>query len=352
MLANDRQMTETGRDNMKSLAGARPIRHKAGASLRLMALAAALTGSALPAQADEPLQAVATIGMIGQVAERLGGECVAVTSLMGPGVDPHLYRASARDVATFQGGEVILYSGYSLEGQLGDVLAHLAEVKPTVAVSESGIDADQLIHVQSAAYSIDPHLWMDVSLWSQTLPAIVTTLSEARPECAAHIADNADSYAAEMAALHEWIKGSIATIPESQRILVTAHDAFNYYGRAYGIEVAGIQGVSTETETGVADIRAMTDVVVERGVPAIFIESTINPRTVQAVIDAAERRGQAVSIGGQLYSDAMGEDGTVDGTYLGMLYSNTRHIVEALDGELLPLPEALDDWAARWQVDR
>ncbi|MGO2132146.1 MAG: metal ABC transporter solute-binding protein, Zn/Mn family [Halomonas sp.] len=316
-----------------------------------MWLGGSLMAAAQPAAAEEPLQAVATIGMIGQVADQLGGECVDVTTLMGPGVDPHLYRASARDVTTFQKGDVILYAGYSLEGQLGDVLKHLSATRPTVAVSEDGIEKERLIHVDGGTYSIDPHLWMDVGLWSQTVPVIASTLSEARPDCADGIANNADVYLEQMTALDEWIRGSIATIPESQRILVTAHDAFNYYGRAYGIEVAGIQGVSTETETGVADIRAMTDVVVERGVPAIFIESTINPRTVQAVIDAAERRGQAVSIGGQLYSDAMGEDGTVDGTYLGMLYSNTRHIVEALDGELLPLPEVLNDWVVRWQID-
>lgn len=303
------------------------------------------------AAADEPLPVVSTIGMIGQVADQLGGECVDVTTLMGPGVDPHLYRASARDVATFQNGEVILYAGYSLEGQLGDVLKHLSATRPTVAVSEGGIEEADLIHVDGGTYSIDPHLWMDVGLWSQTVPVIVSTLSEARPDCGDAIADNAEDYLAQMTALDDWIRGSIATIPETQRILVTAHDAFNYYGRAYDIEVAGIQGVSTETETGVADIRAMTDIVVERGVPAVFIESTINPRTVQAVIDAADKRGQQVSIGGQLYSDAMGEDGTADGTYLGMLYTNTRHIVEALDGELLPLPDALEDWATQWQVE-
>ncbi|HSH49954.1 MAG TPA: zinc ABC transporter substrate-binding protein [Halomonas sp.] len=327
------------------------IRRGVKALALLGAAAAGLLAGPLPAQSEEPLRAVATVGMIGQVVEQLGDECVAVTTLMGPGVDPHLYRASARDVATFQKGEVIFYAGYSLEGQLGEVLAHLAETRPTVAVSEAGIDEEQLIYVEGGTYSIDPHLWMDVSLWSRILPAIVTTLSEARPECAADIAANAERYAEQMAALDEWIRGSIATIPESQRILVTAHDAFNYYGRAYGIEVAGIQGVSTETETGVADIRAMADVVVERGVPAVFIESTINPRTVQAVIDSAVRRGQPVRIGGQLYSDAMGEANSVDGTYLGMLYSNTRHIVEALDGEVLPLPEALADWAERWQID-
>ncbi|WP_051234297.1 metal ABC transporter solute-binding protein, Zn/Mn family [Halomonas halocynthiae] len=334
----------------------RKVRGVLGVPFKLAALASMWLGGSLLAAAqsvaaEEPVQVVATVGMIGQIAERLGGECVSVATLMGPGVDPHLYRASARDVATFQGGEVILYSGYSLEGQLGDVLGRLAQTRPTVAVAESGIDEQQLVHVQGGAYSVDPHLWMDVSLWSHTLPVMAATLSEARPECAADIADNTERYAAEMAALHEWIKRSIATIPEPQRVLVTAHDAFNYYGRAYGIEVAGIQGVSTETETGVADIRLMTDVVVERGVPAVFVESTINPRTVQAVIAAAERRGQPVSIGGQLYSDAMGENGTADGTYLGMLYTNTRHIVEALGGELLPLPDRLGDWAARWQVE-
>ncbi|RTR00815.1 metal ABC transporter solute-binding protein, Zn/Mn family [Halomonas nitroreducens] len=301
------------------------------------------------AQAPDPVEAVVTIGMIGDVAARVGGECVEVTAIMGPGVDPHLYQASARDVATFQGAELILYSGYSLEGQLGEVLGRFAEIKPTVAVAPSSIEPADLITVQDV-YGIDPHLWMDVSLWAQTLPTLATAITEARPECEAAIQANAEAYGRQLEALHGWIGESIATIPEAQRILVTAHDAFNYYGRAYGIEVAGIQGISTETETGVADIRAMTEVVVEREVPAVFIESTINPRTVQAVIDAARQRGQAVAIGGQLYSDAMGEAGTADGTYIGMLHANTRHIVEALGGTPAPLPEALAGWAERWDV--
>ncbi|MBB3230988.1 metal ABC transporter solute-binding protein, Zn/Mn family [Halomonas stenophila] len=301
------------------------------------------------AQPPAPVEAVVTTGMIGDVAARVGGDCVTVTAIMGPGVDPHLYQASARDVATFQEAELILYSGYSLEGQLGEVLGRFSEIKPTLAVAPSSIEPADLITVQDV-YGIDPHLWMDVSLWARTLPTIAAALSEARPECEAAIQANAERYGRELEALHGWIGESIATIPEDQRILVTAHDAFNYYGRAYGIEVAGIQGISTETETGVADIRAMTEVVVEREVPAVFIESTINPRTVQAVIDAARRRGQDVEIGGQLYSDAMGEAGTADGTYIGMLYTNTRHIVESLGGTPAPLPEALDDWAARWNI--
>ncbi|MDN3556657.1 metal ABC transporter solute-binding protein, Zn/Mn family [Halomonas maura] len=301
------------------------------------------------AQPPAPLETVVTTGMIGDVARRVGGDCVTVTAIMGPGVDPHLYQASARDVATLQEAEMILYSGYSLEGQLGEVLGRFAEIKPTLAVAPSSIEPTDLISVQDV-YGIDPHLWMDVSLWARTLPTLAKAISEARPACEAAIQANAEAYGRELEALHAWIGDSIATIPEAQRILVTAHDAFNYYGRAYGIEVAGIQGISTETETGVADIRAMTEVVVEREVPAVFIESTINPRTVQAVIDAARRRGQQVEIGGQLYSDAMGEAGTADGTYIGMLYTNTRHIVEALGGTPAPLPEALGEWAERWDV--
>ncbi|ATJ83732.1 metal ABC transporter solute-binding protein, Zn/Mn family [Halomonas beimenensis] len=303
----------------------------------------------LQAQAPQPVEAVVTIGMIGDVAERVGGECVEVTAIMGPGVDPHLYQASARDVATFQDAELILYSGYSLEGQLGEVLGRFAEIKPTLAVAPSSIEPADLITVQDV-YGIDPHLWMDVSLWAKTLPVLASAITEVRPECEAAIQANAEAYGRQLEALHAWIGESIATIPEAQRILVTAHDAFNYYGRAYGIEVAGIQGISTETETGVADIRAMTEVVVEREVPAVFIESTINPRTVQAVIDAARQQGQEVEIGGQLYSDAMGEAGTADGTYIGMLYTNTRHIVEALGGTPAPLPEALAGWAERWDI--
>ncbi|MDL4862352.1 zinc ABC transporter substrate-binding protein [Halomonas elongata] len=322
-------------------------------AIRLMAaglsMAAALVAAPAMAQQASPVQAVATTGMVGDVIGQVGGECVEVTTLMGPGVDPHLYQASARDVSTFQKAEMIFYSGYSLEGQLGDVLERFSEIKPTVAVAPSSIDTGSLITVQDV-YGIDPHLWMDVALWSQIVPTIAESLSEARPDCQSRIQDNASRYTEQLEALHQWVKESIASIPEQQRILVTAHDAFNYFGRAYGIEVAGIQGISTETETGVADIREMAQVVVDREVPSVFVESTINPRTVEAVIEAAREKGQEVSIGGQLYSDAMGEAGTADGTYIGMLYRNTRHIVEALGGETPALPEALDEWAARWDI--
>jgi manganese/zinc/iron transport system substrate-binding protein len=298
---------------------------------------------------EPPLNVVTTIGMIADVAQEIGGQCVEVEAMMGPGVDPHLYQANAGDVAMLREAEQILYAGYALEGQLGEVLKNFSSNTPTLAVGPSGIDPAELITSQDV-YGIDPHLWMDVSLWVQTVPVLSEAFVAARPECQATIEANAASYQAQLNALHEWVADSIKSIPERRRILVTAHDAFGYYGRAYGIEVEGIQGISTETETGIADIRSMTDMVVEREVPAIFVESTINPRTVQAVIDAARQRGHEISIGGELYSDAMGDANTADGTYIGMIYANTRHIVTALEGTLAPIPEALSGWADRWEI--
>lgn len=315
------------------------------------AVALALAGlfGGTGAQADTP-RVMATIAMIGDVARNVAGECVDIEVLMGPGVDPHLYQASASDVRAFREADAILYSGYSLEGQLGDVLERLSSQKPTVGVSPASIDPADLITVQDV-YGIDPHLWMDVSLWGRIAPTIAETLAGIAPDCSEGMRQRAVAYREQLKALHDWIKRSVATIPEPQRVLVTAHDAFAYYGRAYGIEVEGIQGISTESEAGIADIRAMVDIVVERNVPAVFIESTINPRTIQAVIDAAQKRGHDVTIGGELFSDAMGEHGTPEGTYIGMLRANTLTIVRALGGNPAPWPRELAAWAERWQID-
>lgn len=315
----------------------------------LAASLVALSVTAAPAAAEPPLNAVTTIGMIADVVANVGGECVDANALMGPGVDPHLYQATARDVRTFQKANVIFYSGYHLEGQLGDVLERLAQRIDTLAVSETAIPEDEIIHVQNGS-GLDPHVWMDPGLWVKTVPVIAAKLAEHRPDCAEAIEANAAAYAEQLAGLDEWAAQSIATIPEGQRILVTAHDAFNYFGRAYGIEVAGIQGISTESEAGVADIRHVAEMVAERGVPAIFVESTINPRTIQAVVDAASRQGHKIGIGAELYSDAMGEAGTAGGTYIGMIYENTYNIARALGGTPPPLPAALSDWAKRWDV--
>jgi manganese/zinc/iron transport system substrate-binding protein len=327
-----------------------PLRNR----LRVLALAAAALAAltvapAAHAQQDGPVAVLATIGMIADVAENVGGACVEVTQLMGAGVDPHLYQASAQDVRLFRDAQLILYSGYALEGQLGEVLDRFGEETPTIAVSPASIDPADLIATQDV-YGIDPHLWMDPSLWSRIAPTIADAIAEIAPSCAEAVRANADAYVAQLEALHAWAGEALATVPARQRVLVTAHDAFEYYGRAYDLEVAGIQGISTESEAGVADIRDMAALVAEREVPAVFIETTINPRTIQAVIDAAAERGHDVRIGAELYSDAMGAPGTIGGTYIGMIYENTVNVVRELGGTVVPLPDALDPWAERWEV--
>jgi manganese/zinc/iron transport system substrate-binding protein len=313
--------------------------------LTIAAAISTVTGT----HAQEPLNVVATIGMIGNIAETLGGDCASVATLMGPGIDPHLYQATARDVQTLNTADLILYSGYGLEGQLGEVLARFAERIPTLAVAQSSISPDDVIET-SGNYNVDPHLWMDARLWAQTVPAIADQLATLAPACADQIAAEQQILRNQLDALNSWVGEAIATIPEPQRILVTAHDAFAYFGRAYGIEVAGIQGISTQSEAGIADIRETADLLAERAIPAVFVESTINPRTIQSVIEAARDSGHEVSVGGQLFSDAMGEAGTAGGTYIGMIYENTRAITQALGGTPPPLPEALEDWARLWNI--
>ena len=314
----------------------------------LSATALAAIFMAAPAHADA-VKAVSTIGMIADVVANIGGDCVASETLMGAGVDPHLYQASAGDVRTLQSADVIFYSGYSLEGQLGDVLGEMSERVATIAVSPASIEPANLITVEDI-YGIDPHLWMDASLWAKTVPTIAGALKEANADCAAAIDANAEKYAGKLNALHEWVAASIATVPEGQRVLVTAHDAFGYYGRAYGLDEVGIQGISTEAEASIADIRATVDSILERKVPAVFVESTINPRTINAVIDAAKSEGHDVVVGGELFSDAMGEEGTVGGTYIGMIYENTVNVTTALGGTPPALPAALKPWAEHWEL--
>ena len=190
----------------------------------LLATAASLSLAPLGAAAQEPVSVVATVGMIGDIAQILGGDCIAVDTMMGPGIDPHLYQATAQDVQTLNRADLILYSGYGLEGQLGDVFARYAERVPTLAVSEAGIARDDLITTDDA-YGVDPHLWMDVSLWARIVPVMAAQLSESAPDCAADIAANAQAYEAQLAALDDWTRQTIASIPQTQRILVTAHDA-------------------------------------------------------------------------------------------------------------------------------
>ena len=307
--------------------------------------------SATPA--SEPIAVVATVGMVADVVREVGGACVQVTTLMGPGIDPHLYRASARDVDRLGAAELIAYNGFNLEGQLGDVLGRLGQRVPTLALAEriaAGLRSDERLREGEDAYAgrTDPHLWGAVDLWVRGVPMVAEVFGELRPDCAQGFAERGQVFTRELEALHGWARASTATVPEAFRTLVSSHDAFEYFGEAYGFSVAGIEGISTESEASIADIRDTAALVLETGVPAIFIETTISPRTIEAVQAAVHDGGGEVVIGGELYGDAMGDHGTPEGTYIGMVRHNVITVVTALGGSPAPWPDTLTDWAAAW----
>ncbi len=319
--------------------------------LLLLGLAAPLTAAPLPAAAQEPLRVLATVGMIADVAQQVAGDCASVTTLIGPGVDPHDYSATPRDVQALARAELILYVDRALEERLADVLAGVRGRVPTLGLVAASFAPDELLGDPDAPGNLDPHLWMDVSRWAGIAPVIVEAIAEARPDCAEAMAGELARTEAELAALHGWVGAAVASIPEGRRLLVTAHDAFHYFADAYGIEASeAIAGISTAAEASIGDIRAVAEFVIAREVPAVFVETTINPRTVEALVEEVRARGHAVEIGGALFSDAMGDPGTPEGSYIGMIRANTATIVTALGGELPDWPEALEGWAERHGV--
>jgi manganese/zinc/iron transport system substrate-binding protein len=285
-----------------------------------------------PAEAADRLNVVTTVGMIKDAAENVGGDHVRVTGLMGPGVDPHLYKASEGDVRRLYRADVIFYGGLHLEARMAEVLAEMGERTRSVAVSEA-IPTDSLKAPPEFQGAYDPHVWFDVRLWMMTVPRITEALAEADPAHAAEYRANAARYLAELEALDRYVRAQAARVPEEKRVLVTAHDAFNYFGRAYGFQVRGLQGISTASEAGTADVQELAAFIAERRIPAVFVESSIPRRNVEAVQEAVAARGWRVRIGGQLFSDAMGSAGTPEGTYVGMVRHNIDTIVSALLGE-------------------
>lgn len=279
------------------------------------------------------LNIVTTIGMIGDIVKVVGGEHVEVTSLMGPGVDPHLYKASEGDVADLQNADLIFYNGLHLEAQMGEVLEKMNDfgVK-TVPVTDM---IDRSILLDSPAYpdQFDPHVWFDVTLWMKAVEQVEKTLIEVDSAHQSDYEANAAAYLAELEELHQYVLDQANRIPAEQRILITAHDAFNYFGRAYGFEVRGLQGISTEAQAGTADVQALADFIVEKRIPAIFVESSVPQRNVEAVQAAVQAQGFNVTIGGSLFSDAMGSADTPEGTYVGMVRHNIDTIVTALTGD-------------------
>lgn len=286
-------------------------------------------GDPAPIKKDGPLAVTTTIGMIADVAQNIAGEHAVVTALMGPGVDPHLYKATHGDLEKLSGADIILYCGLHLEGKMTDVFEKMGRTKNTVAVSEA-IPVDQLRTPPEFAGQHDPHVWFDVSLWIQVAERIRNTLIAADPEHKADYEKNATAYIAQLRELDTYAREQIATIPKESRVLITAHDAFGYFGRAYDIEVMGLQGVSTAAEYGVQDLSRLIDVVVSRKIKAVFIESSISPKSIEALIRGVEGKGGTVVRGGELFSDAMGQAGTPSGNYIGMVRHNVDTIVKAL----------------------
>jgi manganese/zinc/iron transport system substrate-binding protein len=283
--------------------------------------------------ADRPIRAVATIGMITDIVRIIGGERVNAIGLMGPGIDPHLYKASEGDVARLQQADVIFYNGLHLEAQMAGVLERMedGEIR-TVAVTD-GIDRALLLAPPEFQGAYDPHVWFDVTLWMKAVEAVRDTLAEMDPGSAELYQANAERYLQELEALHEYVQTQAAEVAESKRVIVTAHDAFNYFGRAYGFEVRGLQGISTEAQASTADVQALAAFIAERQIPAVFVESSVPRRNVEAVQAAVRDRGFDVVIGGSLFSDAMGDAGTPEGTYVGMVRHNIDTVVGALLGD-------------------
>jgi len=296
---------------------------------RIAILMILLVGFCPLAIAADGIHVTATIGMIADVAKEIGSPHVSVIGLMGPGVDPHLYKATSSDLRKLRGADVILYNGLHLEGRMADVLVKLARRVPTVQVTET-IPESLLREPPEFAGQYDPHVWFDVSMWRYAAESIRDTFVEMDAAHAKDYRANAEAYLAKMDALHAYAQEQIATIPESSRVLVTAHDAFGYFGRAYGIEVKGIQGVSTASEYGLQDLSRLVDVLVDRKIKAVFVESSVSSKSIEALVRGAKSKGHKVVIGGELFSDAMGQAGTEEGTYLGMVRHNVDTIVKAL----------------------
>lgn len=273
-----------------------------------------------------------TTGMVSDIVRQVAGARATVTSLMGEGVDPHLYVPTRSDIVRLRDADVVFYNGLLLEGQMQQTFKKLASQKPVFGVTED-IPQNELRTPAEFEGHPDPHVWMDVSLWSRAVETVASRLAEYDPEHADEYRANAAAYREKLDALEEYARKSIASIPEPQRYLVTAHDAFGYFSDAYGIRVESVQGITTESEPGVNDINRLVDLLVTKKLPAIFVETSVNSANLEAVISGARSRGWEVRTGGTLFSDAMGKEGTYEGTYIGMMDHNITTITRALGGD-------------------
>jgi manganese/zinc/iron transport system substrate-binding protein len=276
----------------------------------------------------DTIRVVTTIGMITDAVERVGGERVEVEGLMGPGIDPHLYKASEGDLRRLERADVVFYGGLHLEAKMSEVFERIGERRAIHAVTD-GLPHDQLIPADSGH---DPHVWFDVALWTHAVEEVRDRLTDLDPAHADLYERNASAYLDELRELDAYVERRAAEVPERRRVIITAHDAFAYFGRAYGFDVRGLQGISTAAEAGAGDVQQLARFIAERRIPAIFVESSVSPRTIQAVQEAVRARGFDVEIGEPLFSDAMGDPGTPEGTYVGMVRHNIDAIVKGLRG--------------------
>ncbi len=279
---------------------------------------------------DRPF-VVTTTNLIRDAVENVGGEDIRTVSMMGPGVDPHVYRATPRDFQNMERADLVLYNGHFLEGRLSEILNRQGEHTRAVTTS---IPEDKLIEASDYGGTYDPHVWFDAELWIYVIDDVTEALSRLLPGHSGTFRERAESYKQELRELHLYALQRIQSIPEERRILITAHDAFQYFGRAYGIEVRGLQGLSTATEFGVQDVSRMVHLITEREIPAIFVETSVSTRSIESVIAGVRERGYEVRNGGSLYSDSMGARGTPEGTYTGMFRYNVETIVQALTEDL------------------
>lgn len=275
----------------------------------------------------KPIHVVCTTGMVADLVRNIGSSHVRVTQLMKAGVDPHLYKASPGDIRSLSEADIICYSGQHLEGKMADVLKRLSQNRRSVAVTD-GIDSKLLLHNEEGV--VDPHLWFDVSLWQQAAHRVRDELCNYAPAQAKDFRTAAEAYDKELALLHQYARDQLTQIDKTRRVLVTAHDAFEYFGKAYQLEVKSIQGISTESEASVKQVNDLVAFIVERKIKAVFVESSVSEKNIKALVEGCSARGHTVTIGGELYSDAPGADGTPDGTYIGMVKHNIDTIVKAL----------------------
>lgn len=278
------------------------------------------------------MQVVATTGMIADPARAIAGDRAMVTALIAPGVDPHLFKPTRSDVQRLLNADIILTNGLLLEGRMGDALARASAAGRSVRAVAELVDPALRLAAEEEGKAHDPHLWMDPSAWARVVEVIRDVLIEADPEGAETYRKNCAAYVAELDALDAYAKAQLGAIPPDRRVLVTAHDAFRYFGRRYDLTVLGVQGISTESEAGLQDIERLVSLLVERRVPAVFAESTVSDRSVQALVAGARARGHSVTLGPSLYSDALGDVDTYEGTYIGMIDHNVTTIARALGG--------------------